>query len=68
MEHIIDLWEQVAGGQLFRSHADREFVEAYIPPAGQENHAPNFAPVIDPTLQTGIETMLTAAGAWLSPG
>ena len=43
MEHIIDLWEQVAAGQLFRSHADQDRVEAYIPPAGQENHAPNFA-------------------------
>jgi hippurate hydrolase len=31
------------------------------------NHAPNFAPVIDPTLRTGIEAMLAAAGAWLQP-
>ena len=31
------------------------------------NHAPNFAPVIDPTLHTGITTMLAAAGAWLKP-
>ncbi|MCB5945846.1 amidohydrolase [Acidocella sp. KAb 2-4] len=31
------------------------------------NHAPNFAPVIDPTLRTGIETMLAAAAAWLQP-
>jgi hippurate hydrolase len=30
------------------------------------NHAPDFAPVIHPTLETGIETMLTAAGAWLA--
>jgi hypothetical protein len=30
------------------------------------NHAPNFAPVIHPTLRTGIETMLAAAGVWLS--
>ena len=29
------------------------------------NHAPNFAPVIDPTLRTGITTMLVAASAWL---
>jgi hippurate hydrolase len=29
------------------------------------NHAPNFAPVIDPTLRTGVEAMLAAAGAWL---
>ena len=31
------------------------------------NHAPNFAPVIDPTLRTGVATMLAAAGAWLQP-
>jgi hippurate hydrolase len=29
------------------------------------NHSPEFAPVINPTLRTGIEAMLTAAGAWL---
>ncbi|WP_297443663.1 amidohydrolase [Acidocella sp.] len=29
------------------------------------NHAPNFAPVIHPTLRTGIEAMLSAVGAWL---
>jgi hippurate hydrolase len=29
------------------------------------NHAPDFAPVIHPTLRTGIEAMLAAAGAWL---
>jgi len=30
------------------------------------NHAPNFAPVIHPTLRTGIETLLTAGGLWLT--
>lgn len=30
------------------------------------NHAPDFAPVIHPTLRTGIEAMLTAAGVWLA--
>jgi amidohydrolase len=29
------------------------------------NHSPDFAPVINPTLRTGIEAMLAAAGAWL---
>lgn len=29
------------------------------------NHSPEFAPVISPTLRTGIEAMLAAAGAWL---
>ena len=32
------------------------------------NHAPDFAPVIHPTLETGIEAMLAAAGAWLVAG
>ena len=30
------------------------------------NHAPDFAPVLDPTLRTGVEAMLAAAGAWLA--
>jgi hippurate hydrolase len=29
------------------------------------NHSPKFAPVLHPTLQTGLEAMLTAAAAWL---
>ena len=29
------------------------------------NHSPKFAPVMHPTLQTGLEAMLTAAAAWL---
>jgi hippurate hydrolase len=32
------------------------------------NHSPEFAPVIHPTLRTGVEAMLAAAGAWLTPG
>ncbi len=31
------------------------------------NHAPNFAPVLDPTLRTGVEAMLAAVGAWICP-
>jgi hypothetical protein len=30
------------------------------------NHSPNFAPVIHPTLKTGVEAMVVAARAWLS--
>ncbi len=30
------------------------------------NHNPRFAPVIHPTLQTGVEAMVVSAGAWLS--
>jgi hippurate hydrolase len=29
------------------------------------NHSPRFAPVIHPTLQTGVQALLAAAGAWL---
>jgi amidohydrolase len=29
------------------------------------NHNPRFAPVLDPTLHTGVETLVTAAQAWL---
>ncbi len=32
------------------------------------NHSPEYAPVLDPTLRTGVETMLAAAGHWLAPG
>src|SRR5690349_19139691 len=30
------------------------------------NHSPQFAPVIHPTLATGVQTMIVAARAWLS--
>ena len=31
------------------------------------NHSPEFAPVLNPTLRTGVESMLAAAGRWLAP-
>ncbi|MBP1474126.1 amidohydrolase [Frateuria sp. MAH-13] len=31
------------------------------------NHNPGFLPVIHPTLETGVETLVVAARAWLSP-
>ena len=31
------------------------------------NHSPNFAPVIQPTLDTGTQALVTAALAWLAP-
>ncbi len=31
------------------------------------NHSPHFAPVQDPTIQAGIEAMVTAALCWLAP-
>lgn len=30
------------------------------------NHSPDFAPVIHPTLETGVETLVTGSLAWLS--
>ena len=30
------------------------------------NHNPRFAPVLHPTLETGVEAMVVAAQAWLS--
>ncbi len=30
------------------------------------NHSPKFAPVIHPTLKTGLQAMMTAAAAWLN--
>ena len=31
------------------------------------NHNPHFAPVIHPTLQTGVKALVVAARAWLAP-
>lgn len=31
------------------------------------NHSPEYTPVLTPTLRTGVETMLAAAGTWLRP-
>ncbi len=31
------------------------------------NHSPLFAPAVHPTLQTGVETLVVAAGAWIAP-
>ncbi|TFC93238.1 MULTISPECIES: amidohydrolase [Cryobacterium] len=31
------------------------------------NHAPNYAPVIQPTLDTGVEALVIAAREWLGP-
>ena len=31
------------------------------------NHSPSFAPVQHPTMETGIEAMITAAQCWLAP-
>ncbi len=31
------------------------------------NHSPSFAPVLQPTLDTGTQALVVAALAWLSP-
>jgi hippurate hydrolase len=31
------------------------------------NHNPHFAPVVHPTLETGVRTLVVAAKAWLPP-
>ena len=31
------------------------------------NHSPLFAPIIEPTISTGIEALTTAALTWLRP-
>lgn len=35
-----------------------------LPEGVPGNHSPHFAPVIDPTLETGVRALLTAAAAW----
>ncbi len=30
------------------------------------NHSPQFAPTLDPTVRTGVETLVAAAGSWLA--
>ena len=42
--------------------AEREGKLSEIP----TNHNPKFAPVIHPTLETGVETLVTATCAWLA--
>ena len=42
--------------------AEREGKLSEIP----TNHNPKFAPVIHPTLETGVETLVTASCAWLA--
>ena len=32
------------------------------------NHSPQFVPALHPTLRTGVETLVAAAGAWLARG
>jgi hippurate hydrolase len=45
------------------ARAEREGKLSEIP----TNHNPKFAPVLHPTLETGVETFVAATCAWLSP-
>ena len=38
-----------------------------LPDTVPANHSPHFAPVPEPTLRTGVASLLAAAGAWLTP-
>lgn len=49
--------------EAFRRAADAGRVAQDIP----VNHSPNFAPVIQPTLDTATEALVVAASAWLAP-
>ncbi|OMB92967.1 amidohydrolase [Mycobacterium sp. NS-7484] len=49
---------------VYRAAADAGRVDQDIP----VNHSPTFAPVIQPTLDTGTEALVVAALAWLEKG
>ncbi|MEU9998362.1 amidohydrolase [Streptomyces sp. NPDC050848] len=50
---------------LFR-HIDPEvLLTDGLPDTIPANHSPHFAPVPDPTIRTGVATLLAAAAAWL---
>lgn len=53
------------GGTDLKRYAEAE--KAGTLNALPSNHSPEFAPVLTPTLRTGVETMLAAAGHWLAP-
>ena len=60
-------WQAAVGRQLFvdpalYAKAKEEGRIGEIP----TNHNPRFAPVIHPTLETGLEAMVVAAQTWLS--
>ena len=47
-----------------RSTEDVVAVVARLP----SNHSPQFAPVVEPTISTGVAALVTAARTWLPPG
>lgn len=50
------------GGVPMQTFTDA-FAKGELPPT---NHAPEFAPVLEPTLSTGVEALTVAARAWLA--
>ena len=53
------------GGVDYDDAARAELATGKLPEAMPSNHSPLFAPVISPTLETGVRAMLAAALAWL---
>ncbi|MFF2327888.1 MULTISPECIES: amidohydrolase [unclassified Streptomyces] len=48
---------------------DTDALLAGVIPAGiPANHSPLFAPVVDPTVEVGVTSLLTAAAQWLTSG
>ena len=45
----------------------RAFEEGTFAETVPYNHSPQFAPVQDPSIQTGVEALVTAALCWLAP-
>ena len=61
-------WERP--GVLVRGGVDHDTYET-LARAGRlaelpTNHSPQFAPTLDPTVGTGVETLVAAAGSWLA--
>ena len=54
---------------ILRGTDAREFAAAVaagtVEPEIASNHSPHFSPVIDPTLDRGIEALIVAARKWL---
>ena len=50
----------------FRQHFDAGHVTETKLGEPPTNHNPRFAPVIHPTLETGVQTLVVASQAWLS--
>ncbi|MFD3581976.1 amidohydrolase [Streptomyces sp. NPDC058683] len=56
-----------ADHQLFVDVDLEALVRDGIPPQIPSNHSPHFAPVPEPTIETGVRALLAAAGHWLAP-